>query len=846
MARAMASALNPENEQASKISKPSTSTPTQRKRRKRATGNNGAADDCFTCASRKTKCDRRRPYCTQCLNLGRNCSGYKTTLTWGVGVASRGKLRGFSKPVSDGQEDAARDGSQDQPKPTIAVEGRREQQPPGQPSRGVPVEQNSFGDFRGFQPARNGALQASNTLHRNVASVPPGSQVDSQVDAFPAQPNTSVPRYQGNFSGEQRTLIAPPSLTRPISTSTQVPYPYNESITSSPASHIQSNQFQAGYIPWSHVPNSTSGPSHQPQPQAVNRGYDNADDEDVEEIPYNAEASRVEQINPQYQYSEDSWISAGSSAPIISQLALTQPIGQTPRLRYLISYYAEVISPVIVAFDSPSNPYRTHILHLAQESKTLQHAIAALSASNLRQRREGNIISSGRTLPARKSSLAHSAMTDSSLQAQFGLSGPGNDVKEESFHQRAAIQSLNAQLADPARRRADSVLATLLILSLFHICDSGVASFQTQFAGVKKLLSLRGTALRATSEESKWFTKMFTFFDVLTATTNDREGQLQGIYLEQATVPDDQWPLENLVGCDGRLFKIVSRLNHLNVLSQNKPDAENPVADQSAPCVPLPPSMTHFGAHPQHSQQISDSYCYTSTKAVHADPDSRTEFWKEWRSIRQSLESWRLDAEAAPYSSSSPSTSDSSSSSSNSPPPYPSSQYSTPPFSPISSAQVDPDNVLDLSNISEAFRYSALLYTERLADPHLPSSHPLIQNLVLTSLHYIYAVRSDVFLLWPLFVTGTECVFESQRAVIRQRCQGIQKDSGFFNNISCLELLEKIWRKTDEAGNTNPFPFGNAGDAGTDTSKSLVPGGQAFRWRTVMDEEGLEGEYIVV
>jgi hypothetical protein len=72
-----------------------------RKRRKRTAGG-GAADDCFTCASRGTKCDRRRPYCSQCLELGRDCSGYKTTLTWGVGVASRGKLRGLSLPVSGG------------------------------------------------------------------------------------------------------------------------------------------------------------------------------------------------------------------------------------------------------------------------------------------------------------------------------------------------------------------------------------------------------------------------------------------------------------------------------------------------------------------------------------------------------------------------------------------------------------------------------------------------------------------------------------------------------------------------------------------------------------------------
>ena len=70
-----------------------------RKRRRRAPAG-GAADDCFACAKVGKKCDRRRPYCSQCLEHGSECSGYKTQLTWNVGVASRGKLRGLSLPIS--------------------------------------------------------------------------------------------------------------------------------------------------------------------------------------------------------------------------------------------------------------------------------------------------------------------------------------------------------------------------------------------------------------------------------------------------------------------------------------------------------------------------------------------------------------------------------------------------------------------------------------------------------------------------------------------------------------------------------------------------------------------------
>ncbi|QRC94219.1 hypothetical protein JI435_405400 [Parastagonospora nodorum SN15] len=70
-----------------------------RKRRRRAPAT-GATEDCFSCKKRQLKCDRRRPYCGQCVEIGKECSGYRTTLTWGVGVASRGKLRGMSLPIA--------------------------------------------------------------------------------------------------------------------------------------------------------------------------------------------------------------------------------------------------------------------------------------------------------------------------------------------------------------------------------------------------------------------------------------------------------------------------------------------------------------------------------------------------------------------------------------------------------------------------------------------------------------------------------------------------------------------------------------------------------------------------
>lgn len=473
-------------------------------------------------------------------------------------------------------------------------------------------------------------------------------------------------------------------------------------------------------------------------------------------------------------------------------------IGNTPRMQYLINYYAEVISPVIVAFDGPNNPYRTQILRLAQSSDTLQHAISALAASNLRQRRETGALSTGRTDPARRSSRAHLSLTGEEWRDAELLS-PQAQAREETFHKNVAIQSLNQQLADPLLRQDDSILAVLLILCLFHICDSGIAKFQTQFAGVKKLLSLRGHDLRLNTPETKWFTRMFTWFDAMTASVNDREGQLQGHHLDISALSDEEWSLENLAGCDGQLFKIVAKLGRLNILSQGK-------SVDFSPCVvsrPLPTSV--FAANDYRDfdgngwmRMNADEDLFTS-KTSDFSNNSATQFWREWREIRHALQTWQLDLTTLNISN---------------------------PDAPT----LTPEQRLDLANISESFRYSALLYTERLSNPSVPSTDSAIQVWVRHSLDHIKQVKSDVYLLWPLFITGSECVNDLDRRVIRERCLDIQKDSGFLNNKSCLDLIEKIW-----AGSPSGTVVNGASD-----------GEQGFRFKKVMEMEGNEGEYIVV
>jgi hypothetical protein len=118
-----------------------------------------------------------------------------------------------------------------------------------------------------------------------------------------------------------------------------------------------------------------------------------------------------------------------------------------------------------------------------------------------------------------------------------------------------------------------------------------------------------------------------------------------------------------------------------------------------------------------------------------------------------------------------------------------------------------------------------------------------------------------VYLLWPLFITGAECVYNVHRAAIRNRCKDIQKDSGFFNNISCLELLEKVWAKNPGIDSEDYLSYNNIGGLsgnpvsnvresnrwdGSTSSKSRVRHGHGFKWHSIIESENLEGEYIVV
>jgi len=471
-----------------------------------------------------------------------------------------------------------------------------------------------------------------------------------------------------------------------------------------------------------------------------------------------------------------------------------------------MDYYDKFICPVLVAFDGPSNPYRMHIIQLAMQNEELQNAIAALATNNMRMRGglEGKRLSAPgdyRLVPQH----AYSQMTTRELREMHGQA-----TSEEKHYKTQSIALLNRKLVDINGSQDDSVLATLLILCLFHVCDSGFTKFKTQLAGVQKLLAMRDRTVQ--SEFVGWIELFFTWFDVMTAAVNDREIEVRGDSLDMMNLTANLGALEHHSGCEGRLFKLIARLGRLNLLSQNRPVRDNDDTPQSSP---RPKKLNDFYSF---NFDHIDGNGWGTPIVEFQDPfasareDPRSPFWVEWNDVRIRLQEWEFGAPGENAADSCDATS--------------------------SMLAMSPSEAA-LLHISESFRYAALLYTERLAHPTLPAGALNFQNLVAQGLFHISQINItscvNKFLLWPLFIVGTECVDPEHRAVVRQRCVEIQRESGFFNNLSGLEVLERMWQDDDEwvdgdMQGSRPGPFGTLQ--------------QAFRWRKAMNR--IDGEYIVI
>ncbi|KXX78457.1 Heme-responsive zinc finger transcription factor HAP1 [Madurella mycetomatis] len=890
------------------INTPPTSTAkdaaSARKRRRRAPAG-GAADDCFTCAKRSVKCDRRRPYCSQCLEIGNECSGYKTQLTWGVGVASRGKLRGLSLPIAKAPPMSS---TKTVKSPTAA--------------RTRTGSTASTGQWTTEQDDRSAREEADMRHSRNPSVPPPPFHPYDMSHMSPTEPAppgwTHIPFSSSMTTNDGPRFPGPRPLHIPVSTTgdmmprdmIQTPIDAMSDVDyMSPLAHSFPREEVPSFI---HSPMVYEGfPSHtspvpqspvaaimiehsRAQPSCPSLVYspsepgsslqshishvDGLEAQLSRKLPHDcnglvpgtpdldAYSSSAQSHGPFWSHSSVDDESASQSAsdrnpapwPGTFPSQPSSPVLQVSpdlitKMPFFMDYYEKTMCPSMVFIDGPGNPFREHILRLSTNSRSLQHAICALAACNLRMKRKLSLGYHGRDIGDKRLDMSP---IDSGSDSQPG----DQSLAEEYQHRNIAVSLLNEQLNDTEKSTHDSVLATILLLCHYRMAESGVAKFQTQFAGVKKILGLRRMSPYPASRDSAWMEALFTYFDAISASVNDREAQLNTSFY--GVLPDAQLlphGAENLVGCDRELFKSIIKLGRLNLLSQHRP-VQNLLSSSPLPRLsassrsasPLgapfkPPPILANPDHHHHSHGLFNGAPHPLNGSVRFDgngfgttlededmlnalhspttyDDPRSIFWREWKEARIALQSWEFDSARVRASLLTPLPQPSASSAS------PISLASTPPTT---------GQVRDIGALSEAFRYAALLYTERLASPNVPSNHNNFRNLVSQVVYYATSLEAgsaaEKFLLWPLFVAGSECVNELQQNIVRSKCREIMARSGYMNNLAALDVLERLW-----AGDH----LRNGGQQGGGSGNRLARGGP-FNWAKCIGGPGVEVEWIM-
>jgi hypothetical protein len=520
-------------------------------------------------------------------------------------------------------------------------------------------------------------------------------------------------------------------------------------------------------------------------------------------------------------------------------------------------FYEQNVCPWIVAFDGPDNPYRKHIMVLATTSQALQHAIAALAENNHLKRTH------------RPSGFIEDAEDSSKSRVQVRRQSQldeGHSLKKRACH------LLNKQLEAPDAAQDDSVLATILVLCLLSVCDTGVSRMTSQLEGVQKILQRRNP----TSQQSdflKWVQMFFIWFDVMTSAVNERETRITGHGLDWQDLRTNMGAMEELSGCDGRLFKVIAKLGRLDLLAQGKPVRavrngmpassgrlvmpalsiaggsmgvlpQTSAPEYQATLIPSVPAQIStpsydgtnmaagiessardgLGVDASFASDIDHNWPFPSLDQILSGhdfetrfPDDRAAFWQEWHDVRIALETWTPSAKLSPT-------------------------HETP---------EQRSSRIDMEHINQSFRYACLLFTERLADPFSPSSAARFQRHVMQGMQHIREIPVDScvtkFLLWPLFILGTECAVDSHRDLIRARCVAIHRESAFENNLSGLGMLKRIWEEISPGG------FGAPGADEVETagryhdyeeSRKGKLYGRPLRWRRFMMQ--IDGEYIVI
>ena len=511
----------------------------------------------------------------------------------------------------------------------------------------------------------------------------------------------------------------------------------------------------------------------------------------------------------------------------------------SPRVSQLIDYYDKAICPILVAVDGPKNPYRMHILTLAQTcSPALTNAVAALSANVLHQRTAASVNPPGYSM------------------SPLSLSQPRGASDESLQFKAQAVALFNAAAHDPAAAHDDAMLATLVVLSLFGISESGgVAKLNSQLPEVRQIVAMRGgngslTGSVGGSVFLHWAAAFFAWLDVMTATVTDKETQMRTPCLDLLDFSASLGALDHLAFSEGRMLKVVARMAAAAPQAHQQQQAHLPhhphphrphhahsssfggvasvrqATDTRRPSInpftglPLaspPPQATTFAAAVAASAEMTaslDSVIVNGTASGNP-ADARQEFWSEWTGVRARLRRMSREASAAAASSAAGAPG------STTPGVFPASPAMRPGMAPVvggaPSAARSEAEAEQVTHAAEAFRQAAALFAERAAGPAAAAMSPPsttsaspasggagahgVQQLVAAVMHHVSRVPAASplhrIMAWPLLVAGSDAARPAHRDLVRLRAPEALREPGFCGAASALDVLERVWAADD-------------------------------------------------
>lgn len=780
------------------------------KKRARRAPAAGAANDCFTCQELHMTCDRRRPYCSQCLEHDRSCSGYKTALTWNIGVASRGKLRGLALPIATSDKVSCRSVARGRKRWVI--------------SNQLPELDSGSSDFRPAMASQSsdpsakiGTKQYSfvnmDPKHSAMAptSPPPGARCRSAPQSDP-RTSPRVRKRPRRHSSEPLLAPYPDQLHRlqDPQVSANASGLSNEhglgiSIDSSPtAPFVAASESYLGHLldfpasgdlltadlytepePMRWLRDSSSGlnldpsiadyPHHKLLPTVA------ASAVKADNIVLNQESFDVYGLaannaiwgddsttdNNIHYPSQDHQAMNVSGLSYADELILGIPqppsfqSGQTSNLRCLIDYYDRVIPPVSTTVGSPTHLCKAYILRLAAGSGALRYAIAALSANYMRQR-----CACARPNPSRQpfSDFFHDEFVRKYSSAHNMLDAGRNQIpslclgerlEKEFYFKEISSRVLNEQLGNMDLRKEDSLRATILSLCLDHVCGMGLANLKRRFASVTKIVSLHGEITTINIKAMSWLAIMFTWFDSMILAGGPGREHFTGTSMMMIRSGVNG----RLAGCNGKLFNIIAKFRRLNLASGGDPLIQAHQAANLGFGQILIPTDNQY----DYGSMMNPTQAHEGGPASFAEAETdlpRTQFWKERNELQAELEGWQWD----------------------------------PPVRNPSSTKIASLGQISSGHVSESFRCAALLYLEWLTSSRSAGTQPQVRALVKRVVYHVSSVETDVSLLLPLFIAGLEDTTEQTCHLMGEGCLDLLEGSNFLKNVSALELSQHLWR----------------------------------------------------